>query len=310
MIRVGIFGANGFIGRHLTRVVVERGHNIVCFARHFPLDFQQEFDGLVEMRSINLREELELHNKVRDITHVVQLINSSNAAIQNNKVIADIGSNLVPHVSFISSCIAADVRSFIFISSGGTVYGRPQSVPIDEEHPTAPLSSYGLVKLTTEQYLQMLCRDTSMGYTVLRVANAFGPGQLGVGGQGLIGTLLQKFKHGQPVTIFGDGLSERDYIFIDDTVDAIVRAIESVPLNDVVNIGSGQGRSVLEVLAAVETALGAPIARHYVADRATDVPSNILNSARAERRLGWKPFTPFDIGVKRTVEWHLRHNRR
>ena len=210
MTQIGIFGANGFIGRHLTRAVVARGHKTVCFARHFPLDFQQELGGSVEMRLIDLHDDIEMHTKGRGITHVVQLINSSNAAMQSGKVVADLRSNLIPHVSFINSCILAGVRSFTFLSSGGTVYGRPQIVPIPEDHPTVPLNSYGLTKLATEQYLRMLCRDTPMGFTILRAANPFGPGQLGIGGQGLIGTILQKFKQGEPLTIFGDGLSERE----------------------------------------------------------------------------------------------------
>jgi UDP-glucose 4-epimerase len=306
MTQVGIFGANGFIGRHLTRAIVARGYKTVCFARHFPLDFQQELGGSVEMRLIDLHDDIETHTKVRGITHAVQLINSSNPAMENGKVVADIRSNLIPHVSFINSCIQSGVRSFTFLSSGGTVYGRPQVLPIPEDHPTLPLNSYGLTKLATEQYLRMLCRNTPMGFNILRVANPFGPGQLGAGGQGLIGTILQKFKEGEPLTIFGDGLSERDYLYIDDTIDAIVRAIEQGPLNDVMNVGSGKGRSILAVLAAVEAALGTRVPRVHVADRATDVPSNILDSVRAERLLGWRTFTPFVEGVGKTVEWNLR----
>ena len=303
---VGVFGANGFIGRHLVRALIARGHKTVCFGRHFPLDFQLEFDGLAEMRLIDLNDDIDTHTKIFGITHVVQLINSSNASMGNKRVVEDIRSNIVPHVNFMNSCIMSDVRSFTFLSSGGTVYGRPMSIPVAEDHPTQPISSYGLSKLVTEQYLQMLCRDTAMNFTILRVANSYGPGQLGMGGQGLIGTILQKFKQDEAVTIFGDGLSERDYLYIDDTVDAIVRSIEGEPSNDVINIGSGSGRSILAVLASVEAAMGSPIARHHVASRGTDVTSNVLDPAKAEQLLGWKPFTAFDDGVKQTVEWYLR----
>lgn len=305
MTQVGIFGANGFIGRHLTRALVARGYNTVCFGRHFPLEFQQELGSSVDMRLIDLRDDIGMQTKVRGITHVVQLINSSNATTDNGTVVADIQSNLIPQVNFINSCIRSQVRSFIFLSSGGTVYGRPQVVPIHEDHPTMPLNSYGLIKLATEQYLRMLCRNTTMGFVILRVSNPFGPGQLGTGGQGLIGTILQKYKRSQPLTIFGDGLSERDYLYIDDTVDAIIRGIEHEPLNEVVNVGSGEGRSILAVVAAVEAALGMPVLRDHVASRLTDAPSNILDPTRAAKLLGWKTFTPFDVGLEKTVEWHL-----
>lgn len=308
MIVVGVFGANGFIGRHLTAALLTRGYKTVCFGRQFPLDFQARFGDRVEMRLVDLHNDIETHRKLFGITHVVQLINSSNATIGNNKVIADIHSNIIPHVSFINSCIMSGVSSFTFLSSGGTVYGRPQTVPITEDHPTFPLNSYGLTKLFTEQYLRMLCRGTSMGFNILRVANPYGPGQTGVGGQGLIGTILQKFRQEQPLTIFGDGLNERDYLYIDDTVDAIIRALEHDPLNDVVNVGSGKGRSILSVVEAVEAALGRNIVREHVADRETDAPSNILDPTKAENLLGWKAVTPFREGVARTVEWHLRES--
>lgn len=309
MVVAGVFGANGFIGRHLTRSLVARGHQTVCFGRHFPLDFQKEFGDQVEMRLVDLQDDIETHRKLFGITHVIQLINSSNAAVGNNKVIADIHSNIIPHVSFINSCILSGVQSFTFLSSGGTVYGQPQAALLSEDHPTFPLNSYGLTKLFTEQYLRMLCRGSAMGFNILRVANPFGPGQLGTGGQGLVGTILQKFKQREPVTIFGDGLNQRDYLYVDDTIDAIVRAVEHVPLNDVVNIGSGEGRSILAVLEAMEEALGRPIAREHVPDRATDTPSNVLDPAKAEKLLGWKTVTPFPIGVSKTVEWNLQHGR-
>jgi len=308
MIVVGVFGANGFIGRHLTRALVAQGYQTVCFGRHFPLDFQREFDEQVEMRVIDLLDDIDTHKKIVGITHVVQLINSSNATVGNNKIISDIHSNIVPQINFISSCIMARVKSFTFLSSGGTVYGPPQAIPIKEEHPTSPLNSYGLTKLFTEHYLRMLCRGSDMGFNILRVANPFGPGQLGIGGQGLIGTILQKFKQGEPVTIFGDGLNERDYLYITDTVDAIVRTIQCAPLDDVVNIGSGEGRSILAVLESVEAALGTEIAREHVADRTTDAHSNVLDPTKAEKLLGWKAVTPFELGVAKTVEWNL-HQR-
>ncbi|MBB3356493.1 MULTISPECIES: NAD-dependent epimerase/dehydratase family protein [unclassified Novosphingobium] len=304
---IGIFGANGFIGRHLTRALVGRGLRVVCFGRHFPLDFESEFGNRADLRLIDFHDDMDVYRKLIGITHVVHLINSSNAAVGNEKVVADINSNVIPHVIFVKSCILSGVKSFTFLSSGGTVYGIPQKVPIDESHPTFPINSYGLNKLFSEHYLRMLSRNSGMGYNILRVANPYGPGQLGIGGQGLIGTIMQRYLQGQPVSIFGSGLHQRDYLYIDDTIDAIVRAVEREPLNDVVNIGSGVGVSILAVVDAVEAALGCQIAREHVPDRTTDAADNILDTSRAERLLGWKTVTPFADGVAKTVAWNLRH---
>lgn len=306
MALVGVFGANGFIGRHLTRSLIARGHKTACFGRHFPLDFEREFGGKAQLHLIDLHDDIHTHSRLQGVTHVIQLINSSNAAMGNTKIVADMQSNLLPHVSFINSCILAGVRSFTFLSSGGTVYGKPQSVPISENHPTLPLNSYGLTKLVTEQYLQMLCRGTDMGFGILRVANPYGPGQTGLGGQGLIGTILQKYKLGEEISIFGDGLAERDYLYIEDAVDAIVRTVEQEPMNDVFNIGSGRGRSILEVVSAVESALGVALPRKHIPNRSTDAPANILDVTKAKRALGWETTTDFETGVARTVEWNIR----
>jgi UDP-glucose 4-epimerase len=302
---VGVFGANGFIGRHVTRLLVAKSCQVVCFGRHFPIDFQQEFAGSVEMRLIDLQDDLGTHTKMQGITHVVQLINSSNGSLGNRKIVSDISSNLTPHVAFINSCIMSGVSSFTFVSSGGTVYGRPQFLPITEDHPTLPLNSYGLIKLVIEQYLHMLCHDTSLGYNILRVANPYGPGQLGTGGQGLIGTILQKHRKGETVSIFGDGLSERDYLYIIDTADAIVKAVEVEPINGVLNIGSGQGRSIIEVIETIEHVLGEQIKRMHIEGRVTDAPSNVLETTKAKGVLKWQASTPFDAGVAETVKWNM-----
>jgi UDP-glucose 4-epimerase len=301
---IGVFGANGFIGRHLVRRMLATGQRTIALGRDFPDDFFTAVGGPVKTRRIDINDELETHVALQGITHVVQLINSSNPAMANKRVVADINLNVVPQVAFIESCIMAGVKHFVFISSGGTVYGIPRSKPIAEDHPTEPLNSYGLGKLTVEHYLSMLSRGTELGYTTLRVSNPFGPGQLSHKGQGLISAVLQQFSAGAPVTILGDGMTERDYIYIEDVIDALALCLGGEPLNDVVNIGSGRGRTVLEVVDAIEEELGSRIERVFTEARATDTPSNVLDVSKAEAALGWTPRTDFHDAIRLTVEAH------
>lgn len=298
---VGVFGANGFIGRHLVRALIDAGLNTVAFGRQFPPDFQEAIGFDVETRRIDIMNELETHALLQGITHVVQLINTSNPAMGNKHLVSDLRSNVVPHVNFIESSIMAGVEHFVFISSGGTVYGIPEQKPIPETHPTEPLNSYGLGKLIVERYLTMLSRGTAMEFSTLRVSNPFGPGQTSNRGQGLIPAVLKQVSAGLPVSIFGNGQSERDYIFIKDVVDGIITCIERGPVNDVINIGSGEGRTVLQVVDEIEHILGRTIERQYVDPRATDTPSNVLDTMKARALLGWQPRADFHEAMRLTV---------
>ena len=298
---IGVFGANGFIGRHVVRRLAAEGARVIAFGREFPADFHDAVGRGVETRRVDINDELETHVTLQGVTHVVQLINTSNPAMGNRRVVSDLQLNVVPQVSFIESCIMAGVRNFVFVSSGGTVYGIPQQWPIPETHPTEPLNSYGLCKLMVEHYLSMLSRGTDLGYTILRVSNPFGPGQVSYKGQGLIPAVLQRAAEQSPVTIIGDGKTERDYIYIEDVVDAMVSCLKREPLCDIVNIGSGRGRTVLEVVEAIEQVLGRPIERHFTEGRATDTPSNVLDVSKAARLLDWHPKTDFHEAVRLTV---------
>jgi UDP-glucose 4-epimerase len=299
---IGVFGANGFIGRHLVRRLTDAGIKTIAFGREFPADFYDIFGERLETRRIDITDELETHVLLQGVTHVVQLINTSNPAMGNKHLVSDLMSNVLPHVSFIQSCVMADVRHFVFISSGGTVYGLPKQKPIPETHPTEPLNSYGLGKLTVEHYLAMLSRGTGLGFSTLRVSNPFGPGQTSKKGQGLIPEVLKQFAAGAPVNILGNGQSERDYIYVEDVIDAIASCLDGEPLNDVVNIGSGRGRTILQVIDAIEQVLERKVDRHFLDSRSTDTPSNVLDISRAKATLGWAPRTEFQDAIRLTVD--------
>jgi UDP-glucose 4-epimerase len=299
---VGVFGANGFIGRHLVSKLRGSGEHVVAFGREFPVDFYEAVGGRVETRRVDITDELETHAALQGITRVVQLINTSNPAMGNKRVTSDLKLNVIPQVSFIESCIMAGVKNLVFISSGGTVYGIPRQKPIPETHPTEPLNSYGLCKLTVENYLNMLTRGSELGYTILRVSNPFGPGQSNHKGQGLIPAVLQQIAANAPITIFGDGNTERDYIYIDDVIDALATCLEREPLKDVVNVGSGRSRTVLEVIETIERVLGRRVERTFIEARATDTPSNVLDVAKARELLGWVPKTDFHKAIQLTVD--------
>jgi len=303
---IGVYGANGFIGRHLVRRLAAYGHSVRSVSRSFGADFIQPLTGKVDFVEADFREPLPIASTLVGVDTIVQLISTSSPALQNRFATADIKDNVIPHVDFIQSAVQAGVRRYVFVSSGGTVYGPNARVPIPEDAITTPISSHGLTKLTIEKYLQMYGHVEGLDYVILRVANPFGPRQVFRKGQGLIPAALARYRAGQPIDIVGGGRAVRDYLYIDDLVDAIVAAIDRpAAAKKIINVGSGVGHSVIEVLDAIEAELGGGLLRRHAPDRSTDVDRNILDIARANDLLEWSPKVPFDTGIERTVRAFL-----
>ena len=271
-------------------------------SRRFDADFEAAVGPGVEVVKADLRDPFACLAALEGVRDVLQLVSSSSPGLRNDYLEQDIADNVVPHVRFAQDCLASGVRRLVFLSSGGTVYGRPRYTPIDEAHPENPLSSHGATKLAVEKYLGLLAHTRGLEAVILRVSNPFGPGQMFRKGQGLIPAILEQHGRGRPVQIFGDGSARRDYLYIADLVAAI-RAAFAVPAaaGGIFNIGSGEARSVLEVLAAIEARLGASVARVHLPARPSDVEVNVLAVGRARTVLGWAPATPFEDAMDLTV---------
>lgn len=299
---IGVYGADGFIGRHLVRRLIAEGERVRAVSRRFERDFADEIEDRADVVVGDLSQPLAMASSLQDLETVVQLMSSSSPGLRNDHAVADITENVIPHVEFLQNCLRAGVKRYIFISSGGTVYGPGAPVPTPETAPTNPISSHGLTKLFVEKYIQMHGLVDGLEYVILRVANPFGPGQTFRKGQGLIPAIVDRWQKGQPVRIFGNGEARRDYIYIDDVIDAVLAAVR-VPGTPrlVLNIGSGETRSVNEVVEAIEKAAGAVFPREFVPARSTDVDIACLDIAQSKAILGWGPRTDFEEGVVRAV---------
>jgi UDP-glucose 4-epimerase len=199
--------------------------------------------------------------------------------------------------------VAKKVGRIVFISSGGTVYGHPQYLPLDEAHPTNPEVSYGIVKLAIEKYLLLYERLHGIRVTILRVANPYGERQRTETAQGAVVAFLDRALRGLEVDIWGDGSVTRDYIYIGDVADAFARAVAYSGPERVFNIGSGTGTTLSDLLQHIERLLGRPVARRHLPGRSIDVPVNVLCNELARRELGWAPECSLDDGLQRTADW-------
>lgn len=193
----------------------------------------------------------------------------------------------------------------IFFSSGGTVYGNPRRLPVTEDSPMAPLSSHGAGKAASEAFCEAL-RAQGRPVTILRPSNAYGPGQPLKSGFGLVRTMLEHARAGTALEIWGDGENVRDFIHVDDVVEATTRLVRLPQDSGTYNLGSGIGFSINQVRRIVEAATGAELPAVYRPARGIDVRSLVLDTSRLNARLDWRPRVSLAEGVEGTWEWLRR----
>ncbi len=296
-----VLGAGGFIGTNLCRTLLQLNARVRGFgrSRSYP-------EVLAGMPWINAEfsDRAALARAVEGCEIVFHLLGGSTPDSSNKDPLGDLLSSTVPSLQLLEICRASMVRKVVFVSSGGTVYGIPRTVPIPETAPTNPIAAYGISKLAIEKYLFLYQYIHGIDFTVLRVANPFGPYQRPDRRQGLVAALMQRISKGQPVEIWGDGKVVRDYVFIDDVIDALIAAVDYAGPHHVFNVGAGIGKSVLDVMADIKQVLGRPDAAPvHKPGRATDVPINILDIALIGRELNWRPHTDWLDALGRTAAW-------
>ncbi len=302
MKKIAILGANGFLGKNATKYLAQKeNYQVIALSRRF--DAGIEKTG-IEFEIVDLLDPFQLTSALEGIDIVIQLVSTSSPGMMNRFLEEDIYNNVIPHINFMRICSSLGVERVIFISSGGTVYGQPQYLPIDEKHPTHPLSSHGISKLITEKYYDLFAQTELLNYVILRVSNPFGPYQLFRKSQGLIAAVIEKIKHQQDVLIYGNGLAERDYLYVDDLMHAIFQAIETPDISrEIFNIGSGHGRSINEIVSTIENIIERDIPVRYIAERNTDVSKNILDISKAKKILNWQPKNQFEDALKKTLHF-------
>jgi UDP-glucose 4-epimerase len=299
-----LFGGGGFIGSAIADRLLRDGHELRIFERPRVEPYRAfAAHEKVEWVTGDLLSMHDLGAAIDGSEAVVHLVSTTLPKSSNDDPIYDVQTNLVASLQMLEAMRARDVRRLVFISSGGTVYGTPQRVPVDESHPTEPQVSYGIVKLAIEKYLLMYQRLHGFRTRILRVANPYGERQRVATAQGAVGVFLHRALHGEPIEVWGDGSVIRDYIHVSDVAEAFAKALAYEGAQSVFNISSGQGISLNELLAQLEGLLGRPVERRYLAGRSIDVPANVLDNALARRELGWSPQVGLAEGLARTARW-------
>jgi UDP-glucose 4-epimerase len=292
-----VTGATGFIGNNLVRALAKRGERLIALSRQPILSYRNE---LVTWRSYP--ETVAAWDDIlEEGSTVYHLAWSSLPQTSNENPIKDASDNILGSLHLLDAAKRKGKVRVVFASSGGTVYGPLKSVPASEQHDTRPLCAYGVSKLTIEKYLAFYHDLWGLDTMVLRISNAFGPGQTVNRNFGAISTFATRLAEGQPITIFGDGSVIRDYIYIDDLIEALITAGNRQGLSGIINIGSGVGKSLHDIVRLLERIYKKQIEINYFTRRTADVPVSVLDVSLADGILGWKPRTTFEVGVERTA---------
>lgn len=296
-----LIGGAGFIGQHLWKRLVDSGREVTVLGRRSPealegLDFVEYVQG--DYSDLNLLKRL-----LDNCHEVIQLAYATVPNTSFDDPLADLNQNLPSMVNLFIEASKRDIKLLI-ISSGGTVYGQVDQLPIVEGNELKPISPYGVTKRVIESYAYLFSQTHGLKYICVRPSNPYGEGQVPYIGQGFISTALASLIEGRAIKLFGKGETVRDYIYMDDLASGIVAALSRGDLFETYNIGTGVGHSNLEVIKMMGMLLpDSPMLIDYLPERPFDVKLNVLDSTKLSSHTGWKPQVNFDVGLFSTLNW-------
>lgn len=305
-----IIGAAGFIGANLTiELIKERKNKITVVDEKLSYfsNYPQDALDKVERIELKINSETNFDECLKGQDMVYYLASTISPTTSNIDISRELTDNIGIAANLLESCVKNKVTKIIFISSGGTVYGKEVSCPISETAVTWPINTYGIQKLAIEKLIYLYHHLYGLRYSIVRLSNPFGPYQRPESSVGVVSTFIRNALSGKEICIFGDGSVIRDYIYISDAVEAIINIADSdTAKHHVYNIGSGKGTSINQVVNIIVKELGLPVQVKYVNLRKVDVPVKYLDISRYEKEFGNIQKTSLIAGMKRTMDFFSR----
>ena len=301
--KILIFGGTGFLGKNLIDRLIQDGFEIGVYIRPTTcLDpYIERIEKYVKIHVGEFSQEKNFANIVDGYDCIFHLIGTSVPGMMDP--LEDIETTIKPSLRLIEGCVKKNNIRIVFFSSGGTVYGMSRRIPIKENDYGQPISAYGIQKFTLERYFELYQYYYGIDIKILRIGNPYGKYQKPFLKQGLIANLLGKYFMGAVSDIWRDGNVVRDYIYVDDLLDAVVKLLSYGGKESIFNIGYGKGVSVNQIISTISKIVGEDIPVKRKQSRKIDVPINILDISRAEQELLWHPTIELEDGIRKMISY-------
>ena len=304
-----VIGGAGYIGRHVTRLLCESGRDVTVIGRRAKAD--RDLHPACRYVCGDYGNRAVLRGILKSGCEVIDLAYSTVPKTSFEDPVFDLMSNLPASVGLFQEALAAEAGRVLIVSSGGTVYGPTDRLPIREDHPTQPVSPYGITKLATDRYAMMFHRNAGLPVIVIRPANAYAEDQRAGTGQGFIATAVAAILSGRAIEIYGRAGTIRDYIHVSDVAAGIVAALDHGDEGEIYNLGTGVGTSnggIINILEKLAREQGIPLLNKTLPSRGFDVEANVLDSTKLSQKSGWAARVLLEDGLKRV--WEAACSRR
>ena len=299
--KILVTGGAGFIASQIADAFIDEGHEV-----HILDNLSTGFEKNINPKAPFIKSDisspsiLEIFSKEKfDVVnhHAAQI----DVRKSVNDPIFDANTNILGTINLLQACIKTGVKKFMFASTGGAVYGEQEYFPADENHPTNPVSPYGITKLTIEKYLFFYKNEYGLNHTILRYANVYGPRQNPFGEAGVVAIFANKLLKNENPIINGEGKQTRDYVFVEDVVKANVITLNSNSSN-IYNVGTGIETSVNQLFEKLNRISGdVAVEKHGPAPKGEQLRS-VITSDKLFKEFKWKPSVKIEEGLKKTFE--------
>lgn len=293
--KVLITGGAGFIGSHIVEKLLENNYNVIIIDNLSSGSIENiPNSDTLKFYQLNIeKDDLELVFQKETPDYVIHLAAQTSVNFSISHPYYDANMNVMASIKLLELCKKYNIKKFITASSAA-IYGNPKYLPIDENHPTEPMSQYGLSKLTMEKYIKL----SGIPYIIFRFSNAYGPRQKSSKESGVVAIFNNAMKNNEPIDIYGDGEQIRDFIYVEDIANICIKAINSNVENEIINFSTNKGVSLNQLFKVMKSLYNYTLNANYLPERIGDIKNSILSNDKAYNLLKFTNYTKLEKGLE------------